>query len=82
MHLSYNEGKFVIAEKIRFLSIRNLCQQNIYFDVLDDIVGKYNNLYRRTIKMKPIDVRPDSYEEYNVDSNEKDPVFQVSRGLY
>ena len=32
--------------------------------------------------MKPIDVRPDSYEEYNVDSNEKDPVFQVSRGLY
>ena len=53
MHLSYNEGKFVIAEKIRFLSIRNLCQQNIYFDVLDDIVGKYNNLYRRTIKMKP-----------------------------
>ena len=82
MHLSYNEGEFVIAEKIRFLSIRNLCQQNIYFDVLDDIVGKYNNLYRRTIKMKPIDVRPDSYEEYNVDSNEKDPVFQVSRRLY
>ena len=34
------------------------------------------------LKWNPIDVRPDSYEEYNVDSNEKDPVFQVSRGLY
>ena len=82
MYLSYNEGKLVIAEKIRFLSIWNLCQKNIYFDVLDDIVGKYNNLYHRTIKMKSIGVRPDSYEEYNVDSNGKDPVFHVSRWFY
>ena len=31
-------------------------QQNIYFDVLDDIVNKYNNTIHRTIKMKPIEV--------------------------
>ena len=27
--------------------------------------------------MKPIDVKSNSYAEYNVDSNEKDPKFQV-----
>ena len=51
--------------------------KNFYFDVLDDIVDKYSNTYHRTIKTKPIDVKSDSYAEYNVDSNEKDPKFQV-----
>ena len=27
--------------------------------------------------MKPIDVNPDSYTEYNVDSNGKDPKFKT-----
>ena len=51
--------------------------KKVYFDVLDDIVNKYNNTYHRTIKMKSIDVKPDSYAEYNVDSNAKDPKFHV-----
>ena len=34
--------------------------KNVYFDVLDDIVNKYNNT---TIKMKSIDVMGDSYTE-------------------
>ena len=37
--------------------------KNVYFDVLNDIVGKYNNTYHRTIKMKPIDVKSNSYAE-------------------
>ena len=48
-----------------------------YFDVLDDIVNKYNNTVHRTIKMKPIDVTSDSYAEYNEDFNKKDPKFKV-----
>ena len=48
-----------------------------YFDVLDDIVDKYNNTVHRTIKMKPIDVADDSYAEYNEDFNKKDPKFKV-----
>ena len=48
-----------------------------YFDVLDDIVNKYNNTDHRTIKMKRIYVTSDSYAEYNEDSNEKDPKFKV-----
>ena len=31
--------------------------KKVYFDVLDDIVAKYNNTYHTTIKMKPIDVK-------------------------
>ena len=39
--------------------------KNVYFDVLDDIVNKYNNAVHKTIKMKPIDVIDDSYAEYD-----------------
>ena len=51
--------------------------KNTYFDVLDDIVNKYNNTTHRTIKMKPIEVTDDSYVEYNEDFNKKDPKFKV-----
>ena len=47
--------------------------KKVYFDVLNDIVNKYNNTVHRTIKMKPIDVTADSYAEYNEDSNKKRP---------
>ena len=51
--------------------------KNVYVDVLDDIVNKYNNTVHRTIKMKPIDVTSDSYAEYNEDSNKRNPKFKV-----
>ena len=51
--------------------------KNVYFDVLDDIVNKYNNTVHRTIKMKPIDITNDSYVEYNENLNKKDPKFKV-----
>ena len=51
--------------------------KNVYFDVLNDIVDEYNNTYHRTIKMNPIDVKSDSFAEYNEESNEKDPKFKV-----
>ena len=43
--------------------------KNVYFDVLDDIVNKYNNTVHRTTKMKPIEVTDDYYAEYNEHSN-------------
>ena len=51
-------------------------QQNIYFDVLNDIVDKYNNTVHRTIKMKPIEVTDDYYAEYNEIANKKNPKFK------
>ena len=35
--------------------------KNVYINKLDDIVNKYNNSYRRTIKMKPIEVKDNTY---------------------
>ena len=51
--------------------------KNVYFDVLDDIVDKYNNTYHKTIKMEPIEFKSDSFAKYNEESNEKDPKFKV-----
>ena len=51
--------------------------KSVDFDVLDDIVDDYHNTYQKSIKMKPIDVKPDFYAEHNVGSNEKDPKFKV-----
>ena len=51
--------------------------KNVYFDVLNNIADKYNNIYHKTIKMKPIDVKSNSYAECNVDSNAKDPKFKI-----
>ena len=47
--------------------------KNVYFNVLNDIVDKYNNTYHKTIKMKPIDVKNYSFAKYNEESNEKGP---------
>ena len=74
MYSTYNEGKSVVAERfIRTLKNKIFkhmaaISKNVYFDVLDDIVNKYNNTVHRSIKMKPIDVTFDSYAEYNEDS--------------
>ena len=83
MYSAYNEGKFVVAERfIRTLKNKifkhmTAVSRNVYFDVLDDIVDKYNDTGHRTIKMKPIDVASDSYAEYNEDSNVTKPKFKV-----
>ena len=80
MYSTFNERKSVVAERfIRTLKnkILRAISKNVYVDVLDDIVNKYNNTVHRTIKMKPIDVTNDSFAEYNEESNKKDPKFKV-----
>ena len=67
MYSKYNEEKSVVAERfIRTLKNKiykhmTVVSKKVYLDVLDDTVNKYNNAYHRTIKMKPIDVKPDSF---------------------
>ena len=83
MYSTYNEGKYVIAKRsIRMLKNKifkhmTAVSKNVYFDVLDDIVNKYNNTVHRSIRMTPIDVTSDSHAEYNENSNETKPKFQV-----
>ena len=83
MYSTYTEGKSVVGErftrtlKSKIYRHMTAISKNVYFDVLDDIVDKYNNTCHKTIKMKPKDVTGDSFDEYNEESNEKDPKFKV-----
>ena len=51
--------------------------KHVHIDKLDDIVNEYNNTYHRTIKMKPIDVKDNTYINIGKDVNDKDPKFKV-----
>ena len=51
--------------------------ENVYIDKLDDIMNEYNNPDHRTIKMKPIDVKINTYINFGRDINDKDPKFKV-----
>ena len=46
-------------------------------DKLDHIVNEYNNTYHRTIKIKPDDVKDNTYNDSSKDVNDKDPRFKV-----
>ena len=83
MYSTHNEGKSVVAERfIRTLKSKiykylTSISKNVYIDKLDDIVYEYNNTYHTTIKMKPIDVKDDTYINTNKEINNKDPKFKV-----
>ena len=51
--------------------------KNVYIDKLDDIVHKYKNKKHRTIKMKPIDVKDNTYIDFGKEVNGSDPKFKV-----
>ena len=51
--------------------------KNVYIDKLDDIVGEYNSTYHTTIKMKPVDVKENTYIDSKKEINDKDPKSKV-----
>ena len=83
MYSAYYEAKSVVAEKLKRTLKNKLFKhmtavlKSVYFDMLDNIVSKYNDTIHRTIKMKPVAVTSDSHAEYNEDFNEKDPKYKV-----
>ena len=82
MYSTYNEGKSVAAERfIRTLKNKlfkhmTTTGKNVYHDVLDDVVNKYNNTKHSTIKMKPTDVK-NNKRVYIDEHNEKDSKFKA-----
>ena len=51
--------------------------KNVYIDKLDDIVDEYNNTYHRTIKMKAVDVKDNTYIDFEKEVNNKDPKSKI-----
>ena len=84
MYSTYNEGKSVIPPErfIRTLKTKiynhmTAIAKNVYIDKLDDIVNEYNNTYHRTIKMKLVDVKDNTYIDFKKEVNNKSPKFKV-----
>ena len=63
IYSTHNEGKYVVAERFirtlknKIYKFMTSISKNVYIDILDDMINKYNNTYHRTIKMKPADVK-------------------------
>ena len=83
MSSTHNGGKSVAAEifirtlKNKIYKCMTSISKNVYIDKLDDIESEYNNTYHRTIKMKPIDVKDNTYINIGKEINDKDPKFKV-----
>ena len=83
IYSTHNEGKSAVAERfIRTLKSNiykymTSTSKNVYIDKLDDTVNEYNNTYHKTIKMKSVDVKDNTYIDFDKEVNHKDPKFQV-----
>ena len=51
--------------------------KNVYIDKLNDTVNKYNNTYHSTIKMKPIDVKSNTYIDSIKEISNKNCKFKI-----
>ena len=82
MYSIHNEGKSVVSKRfIRTLKTKiykymTSVSKNIYVDKLD-IVGEYNNTFHRTIKMKPVNVKDNTYIDFKKEIIDKGPKFKV-----
>ena len=91
MYLTHDERKTVVTERfIRTLKNKiykymTSISKNVYIDKLDDIVNKYNNAYHSTIKMKPVDVKSNTYINSSKEINDEDSklktgdIFRISK---
>ena len=83
MHSTHNEEKSVVAEsfirtsKSKIYKYTTSISKSMYIDELDDIVNKNSNTYYRTIKMKPVDVKPSININFNRENNKECPKFKV-----
>ena len=80
---THNEGKYVVAERfIRTLKSRvykymTSVSKNVYVDKLGDIVNKYKNTYRKTIKIKPVNNKDNTHIDFGKEVYDKEPKFKV-----
>ena len=51
--------------------------KNVYINKLDYIVGEHNNTYYRVMKMKPVDLKDNTYIDFKNEVNDKGPKFKV-----
>ena len=86
---TYSNLKSVVIERfnrsLRELMMKEFVKNNntIYYNILPELIKKYNNRYHRTIKMKPIDVNKTNEKHikntvYNYVITNKKPKFKIN----
>ena len=77
MYSTHNEeksvvsGRFIRTLKNKIYKYFTSVSKNVYIDKLDDIVNKYNNTHHSTIKMRPVDVKSNTYIDSSKELHEK-----------
>ena len=62
-NLSKFAERFMKTLKNKIYKYMTAITKNVYIDKLDDIVKEYNNKYHTSIKMKPVNVKDNTYIE-------------------
>ena len=84
MYWTHNERKSVVAEifittlKNKIYKYMTLISKNVYINKLDDTVNTYNKTHHRTIKMKPVDTKSNTYINSSKKFKDKDTKFKVT----
>ena len=83
MYSTNNKGKSVVTERFirtiknKIYKYMTSISKNVYIAKVDDAVKKYNNTYHTSIRMKPVDVKDNTYIYFKKEVNDKNPKFKV-----
>ena len=83
MYAAHVEGKSVVAERFirtvkkKIYKYMTSMSNSVYIDKSNDVLKECNNTYYTTIKMKPIDVNSSTYIDFAVETNDRNPKFEL-----
>ena len=84
MYLTYNEGKSVAAERFKNLLLLKKVykymisiSKNVFINKVDDIAQKYNCTYHSTIKIIPVNVKSNTFNNSSKWIKGKVPKFET-----
>ena len=86
---THSNLKAVVIERfnrsLRELMMKSFVKNNntVYYNILPELIKKYNNRFHRTIKMRPIDVNKSNEKHinntvYNYDITNKKPKYKIN----
>ena len=89
IYYTYSNLKAVVIERfnrsLRELMMKKFVKSNntVWYNILPELIKKYNNRYHNTIKMKPIDVNKSNEKHikntvYNYNITNKKPKFKIN----
>ena len=80
----HNDGKPVVAEKLigtlkkkKMSKYITATSKNVYNDKLDLKIHKYDNINQNTIKMKPINLQPNTKFDFGEENYDENPRLTI-----